>query len=83
MICSNGPRNTWRFQPSINCQYLGNILICSATLFIGNTFQKIYGFLGLVGLQCIGKTSFHQFQRQYLAGVVQERYCRESNSILN
>ena len=63
-------------------QSLGNILICSATLFIGNTFKKIYNFFGLVGLQCIGKTRFHKFQRQPLAGVVQERYCTENNSIL-
>ena len=37
----------------------------------------------LLGVQCIGKTRFYQFQRQYLAGVVQERYCRENSSILN
>ena len=36
-----------------------------------------------VGLQCIGKTRFYQFQRHYLASVVQERYCRENSSILN
>ena len=59
------------------------ILICSVTLFSANTFQIIYDFFRLVGLQCIGKTRFYKFQRRYLAGVVQERYCRESNSILN
>ena len=83
MNCSNGPKNTWRSQPSINCQSLGNILISSATLFNANNFQRIYDFFGLVGLQCIRKTGFHQFQRQYLAGVFQERYFRESNSILS
>ena len=83
MTCSNGPKNTWRSQSFINRQSLGNILICSATLFSTNTFQRIYDFFGLAGLQCIGKTIFHQFQRQYLAGVIQERYCRENNSILN
>ena len=83
MTCSNGHKNIWRSQPSINCQSLGNILICSATLFSANTFQRIYDFFSLFGLQCIGKTRFCQFQRQYLADVVQERYCRESNSILN
>ena len=63
MTCSNGPKNIWRSQPSINCQSLGNILICSRTLFSANTFQRIYDFFGLVGLQCIRKTSFLQFQR--------------------
>ena len=29
------------------------------------------------------KTRTYQFQRWYLSGVVQERYCRENNSILN
>ena len=83
MTYSNGHKNIWRSQPSINFQSLGNILICSATLFSANTFQKIYDFFHLVGLQCIEKARFDQFQRQYLAGVVQERYCRENNSILN
>ena len=83
MTCSNGPKNTWRSQPSINRQCLSNILVYSATLFIGNTFQKIYDIFRLVGLYCIGKIRFYQFQRQYLAGVVQERYCRENSSVLN
>ena len=48
--CSNGRKNTWRSQLSINRQSLSNILVCSATLFIGNTFQKIYDIFGLVGL---------------------------------
>ena len=70
MTCFNGPKNTWRSQPSINCQSLGNIWICSETLFSGNTFQNIYDFLNIVGLQCIGKTRFHQFQGKYLAVAV-------------
>ena len=68
MTCSNGYKKIWRSQPSINCQSLCNILICSATfqnLFSANTFQRIYDFFCLVGLQCIGKTRFYQFQRQY------------------
>ena len=83
MTCSNGHRNIWRSQPSINRQSLGNILISSATLFSANTFQRIFDFFHLVEIQCIGKTRFYEFQRRYLAGVVQERYCRENNSILN
>ena len=68
MTCSNGYKKIWRSQPSINCQSLCNILICSATfqnLFSANTFQRIYDFFCLAGLQCIVKTRFYQFQRQY------------------
>ena len=83
MTWSNGHDNIWRSQLSINCQSPGNILICSATLFLANTFQRIYDFFHLVGLQCIGKTRFYQFQRRYLAGIVQEKYCRKNSSILN
>ena len=83
MTCSNDLKDIWRSQPSINRQSLGNILIFSATLFSANTFQRIYDFFRLVGLQCIGKTIFYQFQRRFLAGVAQKRYCRENNSILN
>ena len=61
MTCSKGHQNMWRSQPSINCQSLGNVLICSATLFSANTFQRIYSFFGLVGLQYIGKSRFYQF----------------------
>ena len=59
MTCSNGHENIWRSQTSVNCQSFGNILICSATLFSANTFQRIYDFFRLVGLQCIGKTRFY------------------------
>ena len=83
MKCSNGHKNIWTSQPSDNRQSLGNILIFSGTLCSTNTFQRIYNFFRLVGLRCIGKTRFYQFQRRYLAGVVQERYCRENSSILN
>ena len=83
MSCYNGHKNIWRSQPSLNHQFLGNIETCSENLFSANTFQRIYEYFCLVGLQCIGKTRFYQLLRRYLAGVVQERYCRESNSILN
>ena len=83
MTCSNGHKNIWRSQPSINHQSLGNISISLATLFSANTFQRIIDFFHLVGIQCMGKTRFYEFQRRYLAGVVQERYCKEKNSILN
>ena len=63
MTCSNDHKNIWRSQPSINCQSLGKILICSTTLFSANTFQRIYDFFRLAALQCIGKTRFYQFQR--------------------
>ena len=82
-LLSTTHNNIWRSQPPINCQSLCNIFICSATLFSANTFQKSHDFFCLVGLQCIGKTRFYQFQRRYLAGVIQERYCRKHNSILN
>ena len=55
MTCSNGHKNTWRSQPSVNHQSLGKILICSATLFSASNFQRIYDFFRLVGLQCIVK----------------------------
>ena len=83
MTCSNDHKNIWSSLPSVNRQFLGNILISSATLFSANTFQRIFDFFHLVGIQCIGKTRFYEFQRPYLAGAVQERYCRENNSILN
>ena len=60
MTCSKDHKNIWRFQPSHNRQSLGNVLICSATLFSANTFQRIYGFFRLIGLQCIGKSRFYQ-----------------------
>ena len=44
MTCSNGHKNIRRSQPSINNQSLSNILICQATLFSANTFQRIYDF---------------------------------------
>ena len=83
MTCSNGHKNIWRSQKSINGQCLGNILISSATLFSANTFQRIFDVFHLFGIQCIGRTRFYEFQKRYLAGVVQEKYCREKNSILN
>ena len=55
MTCSNGHKNIWRSQPSINRQSLGNILTSSATLFRANTFQRVFDFFCLVGIQCIGK----------------------------
>ena len=62
MTCSNGHKNIWRSQPFINRQSLGNILICSATFFSANTFQRIYNFFRLVGLQCIERPDFTNFR---------------------
>ena len=64
MTCSNGHKNIRKPQPSINRQSLRNILISSANLFNANTFQRIYDFFRLVGLQCIEKTRFYQAQRR-------------------
>ena len=83
MICLNGHKHKGRSQPLINRHSLGNIPICSAILFSSNAFIKIQDFFKFVGLQCIGKTRFYQVQKQYLAGVIEERYCRENKEILD
>ena len=62
MTCSNDHKNIWRSQPFINRQSLGNILICSATFFSANTFQRIYNFFRLVGLQYIERPDFTNFR---------------------
>ena len=39
MPWTNVDKNIWRSQPSVNCQSLGNILVCSTTLLSANTFH--------------------------------------------
>ena len=53
MTCSNGHKNIWRSQPSINCQSLGNI---------GNSFQKSYIFSVLLGYSVLERPDFTNFR---------------------
>ena len=57
MTCSNGHKNIWRSQTSINRQSLGNILISSATIFSAKTFQRI-----LLGYSVLERPDFMNFR---------------------
>ena len=60
--CSNGHKNVWRSQPSINWQFLSNILICSATLFSANTFKEFMVFSVLLGYSVLERPDFTNFR---------------------
>ena len=62
MTCSNGYKKIWRPQPSINCQSLGNILICLEALFSANTFQEFMTFPVLLGYSVLERPDFTNFK---------------------
>jgi hypothetical protein len=81
-VCSDGHSNTWRSQPLIKRQSIGNIILSAAVLFSANTFMKISEYFRLANIQWIGKTRYYAIQKRYLADMVNEAYVRENDDLL-
>ena len=82
IFCSNGHKHVWRSQPIVNRQSQGNIKLSAAVLFSASTYTRIAQYFRLAGVQWIGKTRFYDFQKKYLAGVVNEAYIKENDILI-
>ena len=79
MYCVNNHETVWHSQPDINGMAAGNLILASAILFSGNSFQPIMEFLKIANVHFMSATSFHSIQKKYLFPAVHHVYttCRE------
>jgi len=80
--CNGGHKLTWRSQPIIHHQPLGNLIIAAAILMTGNTFGKINDFANASNMQLISRSVFQRMQREHLYPVIQEAWQKEKQKTL-
>ena len=94
--CTSGHQFNWNSSDILTSQvggtiYLDNLNFASALVLSGNNYRKFMVFARFYGLQIIGATTFHRYQRNiicpavdkfYKQEQVSEKYCRLWVSLL-
>ena len=63
LFCLEGHESTWRSQPNLDGMAAGNLFLSAATLFTGNTFQRIQEFMKIANIYSISHTN--NIQKMY------------------
>ena len=85
MLCDNKCITSWDSQPLVGkTNRIGemNLILASATLFTGNTFQRVHEIFKFSGIHLFSKSTFYRYQNQYLFGVINQTWNRMQQSIL-
>lgn len=87
-ICTQGHRFVWESSDVITSKagghlYLDNLNFASALILSGNNFHKIIVFARFYGLNIIGVTTFHGYQRNIICPAVDTFYKQEQVSLLS
>ena len=75
--CMKHHASKWQSQPVLNHTSVGNVSICSSTLFTGNTFARIQNFAACFGLKFLSERVFYRHQDRYLFPVVNDPWVKE------
>ena len=75
----------WSTQPQIgngkNKMYAGNLLVCSAILYSGSTYSKMYSFCKLLNMLYVSESTYYDIQANILLPVISERYNKETLAV--
>ena len=65
--CKAGHCGEWKSSKMVKKLYVNNLLTAAALLFTGNNYTKLALFSKCLSLAFFGSSSFHQYQKLYLA----------------
>ncbi|XP_075698294.1 uncharacterized protein LOC142663492 [Rhinoderma darwinii] len=78
VTCSDNHRtHLWESQPKRGNVPVGNLALSASVLFSGSTFRQVHNFFYLMGLECIRKSTYHNYQRKYLFPTVKHHWKKE------
>ena len=80
--CLNSHSFTWRSQPLIGRQPVGNILMTAATYFSGNTYSKISSFAETLNLKFISRSVFYDIANSYVLPSIDKFWIKQQNILL-
>ena len=83
--CTSGHQFNWNSSDILTSQaggtiFLDNLNFVSALVLSGNNYQKFMVFARFYGLQIIGVTTFHGYQRNVICPAVDKLYKQEQVS---
>ncbi|XP_040182415.1 uncharacterized protein LOC120915727 [Rana temporaria] len=83
-ICKEGHRFLlWQSQPNIGNRPVGDVLIASSTLCSGSNFLTIESFLRLLGMTSISKTTYYEYQKNYLFPAIDYHWQLDQNNTIS
>ena len=83
LFCTEGHKSTWRSQPNLAGMAAGNLFLSAATLFTGNTFQRIQEFMKIADIYFISHTTFNNVQKMYLFLAIHRVYITNRQLIID
>lgn len=69
--CSNGHVGDWHSSEQLKNVYVDNIMVAASLLLSGNNFSKLSLFAKSLELAFLGSSTYHKYQKVYLAPQVQ------------
>ncbi|XP_056013504.1 uncharacterized protein LOC130052444 [Ostrea edulis] len=80
--CLNNHSYSWKSQPFIGKQPVGNILLTAATYASGNTFSSISSFASALGLNFMSKSIFYDIGNKFVLPAIDTFY-NEQKDVLH
>ncbi|XP_071986317.1 uncharacterized protein [Engystomops pustulosus] len=78
VTCADNHRtHLWESQPKHGSIPIGNLALSASMLFSGTTFRQVHNLFYHMGLDCIRKSTYHKYQRNYLFPTVQHHWKKE------
>ena len=83
IYCTGGHLvHRWSSQPILGKMPAGNLLMCAAILFCGQTYTHISQMTDFFNMKFLSHTAFHSIQRQYVMPVIMHTWSTLQDALL-
>ncbi|KAM3909755.1 uncharacterized protein RB166_021625 [Leptodactylus fuscus] len=78
VTCTDNHRtHLWESQPKKGNIPVGNLALSASILFSGTTFRQVHNLFYHMGLECIRKSTYHKYQRNYIFPTIQQHWKKD------
>lgn len=82
-VCCNNHTFEWRSQPELNRKPAGNILIPSAVVFIGSTYESTKQLFHALNMNFVNKEQFYKVQDEVILPTINKTYNTQQKEIID
>ena len=81
-VCCNNHIFEWRSQPDLNNLPAGNVLIPSAIVFTGGTYEPIKQFSQALNMNFVNKYQFYDVQGKVIFPIINKAYTTQQDAVI-
>ena len=81
-VCCNNHIFEWKSQPDLNNLPAGNVLIPSAIVFTGGTYEPIKQFSQALNMNFVNKHQFYDVQGKVIFPIINKAYTTQQDAVI-